>query len=73
MVQVLDKKFLEHDSYILFDRLMAGAKKWYEFNDEVPTSRTVAQRKEFDLVDPVGLGGQKMTPVSQTFTRTTRM
>ncbi|KAI9276340.1 rab-GTPase-TBC domain-containing protein, partial [Umbelopsis sp. AD052] len=34
MAQVLDKKYLEHDSYALFERLMSGAKKWYEFNDE---------------------------------------
>lgn len=64
MAQVLDKKFLEHDSYILFDRLMAGAKKWYEFNDDVPTRRAVSQKKELDLINPVGLGGQKTTPVS---------
>ncbi|KAI8575634.1 hypothetical protein K450DRAFT_260766 [Umbelopsis ramanniana AG] len=66
MAQVLDKKFLEHDSYALFDRLMSGAKKWYEFNDEVSTRLTPAKKKELDLIDPMGLGGtEKTVPAAQ--------
>jgi hypothetical protein len=64
MAQVLDKKFLEHDSYALFDRLMSGAKKWYEFNDEVSSRLSSAKKKELDLIGPMGLGGtEKNIPV----------
>jgi hypothetical protein len=59
MAQVLDKKYLEHDSYTLFERLMAGAKRWYEFNDEVSNRLTSAKKKEIDLIDPMGLGDSK--------------
>ncbi|KAG2177509.1 hypothetical protein INT44_008020 [Umbelopsis vinacea] len=66
MAQVLDKKYLEHDSYALFERLMSGAKKWYEFNDEVSTRLTPAKKKELDLIDPMGLGGTgKTAPAAQ--------
>ncbi|KAH8552548.1 hypothetical protein BGW37DRAFT_550784 [Umbelopsis sp. PMI_123] len=59
MAQVLDKKYLEHDSYTLFERLMAGAKRWYEFNEEVSNRLTSAKKKEIDLIDPMGLGDSK--------------
>ncbi|KAI8886319.1 RabGAP/TBC [Backusella circina FSU 941] len=35
MGQVLDSAFIEHDAYILFDKLMTFGKSWYEFNEEV--------------------------------------
>jgi hypothetical protein len=63
LAQVLDRKFIEHDLYILFDRLMASAKKWYEFNDEVPKRPPSWKKKEHDLVDPLDLGEQKTAPV----------
>jgi hypothetical protein len=44
MTQVLDSAFVEHDAYILFDKLMAHGKSWYEFNDDVP-SRNKTQNK----------------------------
>lgn len=65
MAQVLDKKFIEHDLYILFDRLMSSAKKWYEFNDEAPKRLPAWKKKEHDLVDPLDLGEQKVAPVCQ--------
>ncbi|KAL9540772.1 hypothetical protein MBANPS3_009497 [Mucor bainieri] len=39
MLQVLDSAFVEHDAYILFDKLMTFGKSWYEFNEEVPSRR----------------------------------
>ncbi|KAI8099001.1 rab-GTPase-TBC domain-containing protein [Halteromyces radiatus] len=33
MTQVLDPAFIEHDAFLLFDRLMSYAKPWYEFNN----------------------------------------
>lgn len=39
MLQVLDSAFVEHDAYILFDKLMAFGKSWYEFNEEVPNRK----------------------------------
>ncbi|KAM3579718.1 hypothetical protein VKS41_007802 [Umbelopsis sp. WA50703] len=65
LAQVLDSKFIEHDLYILFDRLMASAKKWYEFNDEVPKRPPSWKKKEHDLVDPLDLGEQKTAPSAQ--------
>jgi hypothetical protein len=40
MSQVLDSNFVEHDAYILFDKLMTFGKSWYEFNDDVPSRKT---------------------------------
>ena len=37
MAQVLNANFVEHDAYILFDKLMTYGKSWYEFNDQVPS------------------------------------
>lgn len=34
--QVLSRKYLEHDSYILFSRLMRKVKDWYDFNSTIP-------------------------------------
>lgn len=39
MIQVLDADYVEHDAYILFDKLMTFGKSWYEFNDDVPSRR----------------------------------
>jgi TBC1 domain family protein 5 len=39
MTQVLDSTFVEHDAYILFDKLMTFGKSWYVFNDDVPSKR----------------------------------
>lgn len=39
MLQVLDSAFVEHDAYILFDKLMTFGKSWYEFNEEVPNRK----------------------------------
>ncbi|KAI8984111.1 hypothetical protein BDF20DRAFT_857996 [Mycotypha africana] len=38
MVQVLDSQYVEHDAYILFEKLMKSAKTWYDFNDDAATS-----------------------------------
>ncbi|KAI7897609.1 rab-GTPase-TBC domain-containing protein [Cokeromyces recurvatus] len=35
MVQVLNSNFIEHDAYILFNKLMKYGKSWYEFNDDI--------------------------------------
>lgn len=39
MLQVLDSAFVEHDAYILFDKLMTFGKSWYEFNNDVPNRK----------------------------------
>ncbi|KAJ2955430.1 hypothetical protein NQZ79_g8569 [Umbelopsis isabellina] len=65
VAQVLDRKFIEHDLYILFDRLMSSAKKWYEFNDEAPKRPPGWKKKEHDLIDPLDLGEQKAAPSAQ--------
>ena len=35
ITQVLDPHYVEHDAYILFDKLMIHAKPWYEFNEKL--------------------------------------
>ncbi|KAI7880453.1 RabGAP/TBC [Lichtheimia hyalospora FSU 10163] len=35
ITQVLDPHYVEHDAYILFDKLMVHAKPWYEFNEKL--------------------------------------
>ncbi|KAI9300815.1 rab-GTPase-TBC domain-containing protein, partial [Cunninghamella echinulata] len=35
MAQVLDPQYIEHDAYLLFDKLMTYAKPWYEYNNTV--------------------------------------
>ena len=35
--QTLDPAFIEHDAYILFDKMMRYAKPWYEFNERIVT------------------------------------
>lgn len=45
MTQVLDSAFVEHDAYILFDKLMTYGKSWYEFNDDVPNRRSQTNAK----------------------------
>ncbi|KAJ8656160.1 hypothetical protein O0I10_008173 [Lichtheimia ornata] len=38
ITQVLDPHYVEHDAYILFDKLMVHAKPWYEFNEKLSSS-----------------------------------
>ncbi|RCH98076.1 hypothetical protein CU098_008334 [Rhizopus stolonifer] len=38
MAQVLDSAYVEHDAYILFNKLMKHGKSWYEFNEQPNTS-----------------------------------
>ncbi|SAM09005.1 hypothetical protein [Absidia glauca] len=53
MVQVLDPAFVEHDAFLLFDRLMAYAKPWYEFNTTVPAKSLNRRSKSaMDLTAP---------------------
>ncbi|KAI8332151.1 hypothetical protein BC941DRAFT_517225 [Chlamydoabsidia padenii] len=50
MVQVLDPAFIEHDAFLLFDRLMSYAKPWYEFNNTIPAkSLDRRSRSNMDL------------------------
>ncbi|KAG0227722.1 TBC1 domain, member 5 [Actinomortierella wolfii] len=39
MKSVLDSNYIEHDTFILFSRLMVAAKPWYEFSDEGLSSK----------------------------------
>ncbi|KAF9970122.1 hypothetical protein BGZ73_007271 [Actinomortierella ambigua] len=39
MKNVLDANYIEHDTFILFSRLMVAAKPWYEFSDEGLSSK----------------------------------
>lgn len=52
-MQVLDPAFVEHDAFLLFDRLMAYAKPWYEFNTTVPAKSLNRRSKSaMDLTAP---------------------
>jgi TBC1 domain family protein 5 len=46
MGQVLDSAFIEHDAYILFDKLMTYGKSWYEFNEEVQRTKPKKVKKK---------------------------
>ncbi|ORZ13485.1 hypothetical protein BCR42DRAFT_418413 [Absidia repens] len=46
MVQVLDPTFIEHDTFLLFDRLMSYAKPWYEFNNSIPPAKSLNRRSK---------------------------
>jgi hypothetical protein len=35
---ILDSKYVEHDSFFLFCQVMKGAKSWYEFNETISTA-----------------------------------
>lgn len=48
MIQVLDSDFVEHDAYILFEKLMTYGKSWYEFNEDV--SKPASNRNKNDLL-----------------------
>lgn len=52
MIQVLDSDFVEHDAYILFEKLMTYGKSWYEFNEDVskpkPQQNKVKVRKTLE-------------------------
>ncbi|KAI9488055.1 rab-GTPase-TBC domain-containing protein [Zychaea mexicana] len=37
IAQTLDSAFIEHDAYVLFDKIMKYAKPWYEFNERIST------------------------------------
>lgn len=41
MLQSLDSTYIEHDAYILFDKLMTYGKAWYEFNEGLPSSSRI--------------------------------
>ncbi|ORZ00973.1 rab-GTPase-TBC domain-domain-containing protein [Syncephalastrum racemosum] len=66
LVQVLDPAYIEHDAFILFERLMTYAKPWYEFNENsrgrVPGSNPVVvscqriHHQYLRAVDPVLYG-----------------
>lgn len=45
LTQVLDADFVEHDAYILFDKLMTFGKSWYEFNDDVSSRKSQVKAK----------------------------
>jgi TBC1 domain family protein 5 len=49
MLQVLDSAFVEHDAYILFDKLMTFGKSWYEFNDDVPNRKTAKSNTKVSM------------------------
>ncbi|CAO3629904.1 unnamed protein product [Cunninghamella blakesleeana] len=38
IAQVLDSNYIEHDAYLLFDKLMSYAKPWYEYNNSVQSN-----------------------------------
>jgi len=38
MLNILDSKYVEHDSFFLFCQVMKVAKAWYEFNESISTT-----------------------------------
>lgn len=49
MIQVLDSNFVEHDAYILFDKLMTFGQSWYVFNEDVPSRKAPNARVKVKL------------------------
>lgn len=43
LLQVLDANYVEHDAYLLFEKLMHFAKPWYEFNENSSSRATLAR------------------------------
>ncbi|KAL0074506.1 rab-GTPase-TBC domain-containing protein [Phycomyces blakesleeanus] len=52
MMQVLNSTYVEHDAYLLFERMMKYAKPWYEFNDDVP-SRPACRRIQHEYLQAI--------------------
>jgi hypothetical protein len=50
MLNILDSKYVEHDSFFLFCQVMKGAKTWYEFNETISTKADPNKEK---LVVPI--------------------
>ncbi|KAI9254027.1 rab-GTPase-TBC domain-containing protein [Sporodiniella umbellata] len=50
MLQSLDSTYIEHDAYILFDKLMSHGKVWYEFNDSLPSSSKAKKNVNSDSI-----------------------
>lgn len=57
MRSVLDARFIEHDTFALFQSLMSRAKPWYEFSEEGFASKRPRVRNESERTgngDPNG-------------------
>ncbi|KAL7335731.1 hypothetical protein PS15p_201161 [Mucor circinelloides] len=69
MLQVLDSAFVEHDAYILFDKLMTFGKSWYEFNEEVPNRKPASSPAKSDILSnniPKPTDSARLNPVVMT-------
>ncbi|GAN10645.1 TBC1 domain family member 5 [Mucor ambiguus] len=69
MLQVLDSAFVEHDAYILFDKLMTFGKSWYEFNEEVPSRKPANSSAKPDLLSnniPKPTDSARLNPIVMT-------
>ncbi|ORX51314.1 RabGAP/TBC [Hesseltinella vesiculosa] len=65
MVQVLDPDYIEHDAYILFNKLMTFAKPWYELTPTEPINRS---KSTSDLAE-ASKTGQMSNPIVNTCQR----
>ncbi|CEP09480.1 hypothetical protein [Parasitella parasitica] len=69
MLQVLDSAFVEHDAYILFDKLMTFGKSWYEFNDDAPNRKAAKSNTKPDILPnhiPKSIDSALLNPVVTT-------
>ncbi|KAI9243403.1 rab-GTPase-TBC domain-containing protein [Phascolomyces articulosus] len=64
IAQTLDPAYIEHDAYILFDKIMKYAKPWYEFNERISTKSQDGLRvnipKSSTSLNPVVLSCQRI-------------
>ena len=51
MGDTLDVKYVEHDAFALFHRLMGAAKQWYEFKEELRPARIRVYFIHFEAID----------------------
>ncbi|KAI9477848.1 MAG: rab-GTPase-TBC domain-containing protein [Benjaminiella poitrasii] len=69
MIQVLDSDFVEHDAYILFDKLMKYGKSWYEFNDDLPKNKKTIKTDLLSMANnniPKPTESARLNPVVMT-------
>ncbi|KAI8148411.1 rab-GTPase-TBC domain-containing protein [Fennellomyces sp. T-0311] len=63
IAQTLDPAYIEHDAYILFDKIMKYAKPWYEFNERISAKVTTSSPDLHGNNIPRSTSTTKLNPV----------
>ncbi|ORE10095.1 RabGAP/TBC [Rhizopus microsporus var. microsporus] len=50
IAQTLDSAYIEHDAFILFEKVMKYGKSWYEFNNERAPERPSQNKSKIDIL-----------------------